>query len=180
MIRLRAVIDLLARPSLTCPAIISILLWSLLYYKNEKKWAAVLLRLPQPTICQILIPSAYAISFPRPLLARSHYFRDHLQAPSPVTLSSLTSLFSCPDVSRPMRSPHLHNFSFLLFLIARHPLCSSALALPSDSQDLQRPRPRVSRVYMLSERRFPLGNSIISYFQKIATGFCVLFLYLNE
>ena len=88
MIRLRAVIDLLARPSLTCPAIISILLWSLLYYKNEKKWAAVLLRLPQPTICQILIPSAYAISFPRPLLARSHYFRDHLQAPSPVTLSS--------------------------------------------------------------------------------------------
>ena len=153
---------------------------SLLYYKNEKKWAAVHLLLPQPFTYQISKPSAYAISFLRPLLARSHYLRDHLQAPSPVTSSSLTSLFSCPDVSRPMRSPHLHNFSFLLFLIARHPLCSSALALPSDSQDLQRPRSRVSRVYMLSERRFPLGNCIITYFQKIATGFCVLFVYLKE
>ena len=79
----------------------------------------------------------------------------------------------------PGDTPH-ENLQFLLFLSARHPLCSSALALPSDSQDLQRPRPRVSRVYMLSERRFPLGNSIISYFQKIATGFCVLFVYLKE
>ena len=133
----------------------------------NKKWAAILFLFHRSPL---LIKSQYlphnALSFLRLPLARFHYFRNHLQASLPVTLFPIQLSWT---FFRPMRSPRSYNFSLLLFLICGHPLCaSSTLALPSDSQDLQRFRSRVSRVCMSSERRFPFSNDIIAYFQKIA------------